>query len=418
MVPQAALIVGSGGSSNLSCEIVTATIHHGRSDPDVQPEASSVTGEFRVSAYDEDRLANLVFGADCAVWVWVWDPMPFQRMRFRGTLTDIRLGWESPDMIAGQFVAVSDLAIMGRRIIGDEPWPQETDGARAWRAINLAGVRTVQAQSDPGTVQVLARDVDAQPALDVAGDAALAGAGYLWNDRSGSVLYADAEHRRNAPVAVELDACELPLSVEWDQNMDGLVNDARVRWGIAPDGGDQPEVHVSNQASIDALGLFGASLSTTLATVQDAQARAGYIVARQAQPVWGFVGETFQLDTRLLDAPTITALLDLEVGSLIRVTGLPAGSPYTSALLWVEGWVETITGSSWELALATSDYCRSAGTVRWDETDPAVTWDNIGTQAWDTATCLPPRPSTGRWNDVPASLRWDLASGTWDTWAG
>jgi hypothetical protein len=39
---------------------------------------------------------------------------------------------------------------------------------------------------------------------------------------------------------------------------------------------------------------------------------------------------------------------------------------------------------------------------------------------WDGSTCLGPLPSTGRWADVSASLRWDETDAliTWDTWRG
>lgn len=413
MRPRASAQLGGPGMAvDVACELTQATIHHGRSDPDAQPEASSCTGEF----ITEIPLANLAIGTPIVIRAAFGSVTASPR--FDGFITDVRLGWRDPDTVVGQFTAVTGLADMGRRIIGDAPWPSELDGARVARAIQLAGVRTNSTRNDPGVVAILARDVDAQPALDVATEAAVAGGGILWNDRAGQVQYADAEHRRNTPISVELTACDLPMSVEWDQNLDGLVNDVRIRYGLAPDGGEQPEVHAWNQPSIDARGLFGASLSTVIAGSADATKRADYIVARQAVPIWAFVGSALQLDTRFMPAALIEKLLGLEVHDLVHLTGLPESSPYTSALLWVEGWVEEISAFDWTLALLVSDYCRTAATPRWDDVDPGYTWDSMGALTWDQATCLAPVPPRGRWDDVPATVRWDGVppTVTWDTW--
>jgi hypothetical protein len=317
---------------------------------------------------------------------------------------------------------------MGRRIVGDAPWPQESDGDRANRVIGLANVPTDAARTDPGTLQVLPRDVDAQPALQPAQDAASDGAGMVWMTKDGKVVYADANHRRGAQVKLALDACTMPLDVGWLKNLEGLVNDIRIRYGVAPEGGEQPELHVWNQPSIDVRGTYGASLTTRLVDSSAATARAQLALVRQGTPAWVLSGVAVYLElisklkdyTPAQDAAATAAILALEMHDLISVTGLPAGSPYTSRMLWVEGWTEQIQWGSWRISLATSDYCRTSAAPRWDDVDPTWTWDTLAASlTWDGATCLPPVPPQGRWDDVPATLRWDQIdpATTWDTWS-
>ena len=390
------------------CVVQHASIRHGRDDPSSQPEADSATLELV-----GPMPAGVEVGATLELLARVGGTT---YPRFAGRVTDVAIGWHSVDLPAGTIVAVGELADMGRRVIGDAPYPAETDGVRVNRAIAAAGVRTDAIRSDPGTLTVLARDVDAQPALAIAVDAATDGAGFVWQATDGAVLYADAQHRRAARPVVELDACDLPLSLSWTKGLEGLVNDIRVRYGAA---NPQPEVHVTDAASIVDLGTFAASLSTRLASAGDANARAQIVAVRQSRPTW--VLASLGMPLEWLDAQLSLALLELEVHDLLSITGMPAGAPMTSALVFVEGWSETIAPGSWQIELAVSDYCRTAPAPSWDEVDPLVTWDTLDAGlTWDASTCVPPYVGHGRWADVPSSLRWDLVapSETWDTWTG
>jgi hypothetical protein len=401
------------GSSSVECQVLSAQLHHGRDDPTSQPVASSATLELV-----GPLPLEAVIGARVRLTAELGG---VSSTRFDGEVTDLGVGWDDVDHPRPRVIAVGDLARLGRRPIGDVPWNQELDGARVARILQLAGFPTDAFLSDPGTVQVLARDVDRQPALALAQSTAEDGAGIVWQDREGRIRYADALHRRGAALELELRSCDVGIGLGWEASLEGLVNDVHLRYGPTPEGSEQPEVYATDAASIDARGLFGASLSTSIATVVDAQKRADLIVARQAVPAWLLGG--LELDLALFDDATTAAILGLDVHDLLSITGLPEGSPVTSAFLWVEGWRETIEGVdggvTWQLSFASSDYCRTSAAPLWDDLPSSLTWDTVDpARTWDLATCLPPQPSRGRWNDAPASLRWDLVdpAATWDTW--
>ena len=410
-VPAAIALIGDAG---VECQVLTAQIHHGRDDPTTQPVASTASFELVGPLPPEAVIgARVVIAAE---WGGVQYP------RFAGEITDLGLGWDSVDIARPTLIAVGDLGRLGRRPVGDVPWSQELDGARVARILTLAGFPPDPLLSDPGTVQVLPRDVDRQPALALAQGTAEDGGGIVWQDREGRIRYADALHRRGAPVALELRSCDVGSGLEWSASLEGLVNEIHLRYGVAPDGGQQPEVYASDPASIAERDTFGASLSTSIATATDAQRRADLIVGRQSVPAWILGG--LELDLAVVDDATTTALLEaVEVHELLSITGLPETSPATSALLWVEGWRETIEGSdngpAWMIALASSDYCRTGAPPQWNDLPASVIWDTLDPAlTWDRATCIPPQPSRGRWNDAPASLRWDTVAPatTWDSW--
>lgn len=392
----------------VECDVLRATMRHGRDDPGSEPEADTATldvlGVLPSSA---------VIGADVAVFAVLIETYP----RFAGRITDIAVSWESVDVSVATIIAVGELADMGRREIGATPYPAELDGTRVNRAIADAGVATDPIRSDPGYLTVLARDVDAQPALTIASDAAFDGGGIVWMATDGAVLYADAMHRRAPELALTLTACDLPLSLTWLIGLEGLANDVRVRYG-AP----EAEIHATNPGSIAEYGTLGASLSTRLVDAAAATERANLIIARQGEPVWTLGAMRVALQSPGVDAALTADLLALEVHDLMQLTGMPAGAPMTGAIVFVEGWTETIEPGAWELALAVSDYCRTVPAPAWDDVSPGWAWDGIDPGlTWDSITCLPPFVSDypGRWVDVPASERWDTVAAaiTWDTWA-
>lgn len=406
------------GGVDLSCWVDQLSIHHGRNDTTNQPEASSATIDLDLS----DPPPTIEVGSEVIVTTTLAPGEVYTR--FRGVVTDMTVGWddagsETPNAGIGQLTAVATLADLGRRVVGDAPFPQELDGARVSRVLALAGVVLDPGTSDPGTAQILPRDIDAADALSVAQEAANSAQGILWQTRDGEIRYADADHRRNLPSVVTIDVCHVLVTPTWSRSLQGLINKVSLGYGVGAGGGDQPRVYDNNAASIARYGTYDYSLTTTLAVLADAQAMAGLLVARNAKPVW--VMTNLPLAMKDLDHDTTAAVLSLVMHSLITLTGMPVvipGTPATAAL-WVEGWTETLRYGDHELELVVSGYCRTSPPTRWDDVDPTWTWNAIPSNpSWDDASCFGPPTAYGRWSDVPASLRWDATppTTTWDSW--
>lgn len=409
----------SGPVVDLSCLIDQVTIRHGREETTAQPEASTATIDLDLS--DTVLPSGVDVGATVTITTKVGTAAA--STRFVGRVTDIALGWEdagtdTPDAGAGQIVAASILSDLGRRVVGAEPWPVELDGARVSRVMTLAGVTVDPLLFDPGSVQVVGRDVDSQPALTVAQQTALSASGVVWQTRGGKVAYADSEHRRNLPSKLTIDACQILVTPAWQRSTQGLINKTTIAYGVPPEGGEQPTISQQSDPSIARYGTYDYSLTTELAALADAQALAGMLLARNAKPVW--LMTSLPVDVADLDEATTGIILGLEMHDLISLTGLPAvAAAPTTASLWVEGWTERLAAGTHDLELDVSGYCRTVPAPRWDDVLPTWTWNTIGSGVtWDSSTCLEPAPNLGRWADVPASLRWNTTDPaiTWDTW--
>jgi hypothetical protein len=416
----------SGASVDLSCLVDNVTIQHGRADIVSQPDAAAATLE--LTATPEAPLPPIVdIGAVLVVRTRVTgnDGRLIESTRFTGRISDVRLGWDdagegTPDAGVGQIIAVSTLADLGRRVIGDTPWPQELDGARVNRALDLAGYTPNPTFSDPGTVEILPRDVDAAPALDVAHEAAESALGVVWHTRDGEIRYADADHRRNVAVALDLDACDILVTPTWQRDTGSLVNAVSIGYGAEPvGGGDQPRYNANVPTSVDKFGRYASSFTTVLAALADATAMGQLILVRNSQPAW--VLSALPLDLGSMTGDETGTMLALDMHDLIRITGLPAiGTAPTAIAAWVEGWREYLAWGVHDFELVISDFCRTSPPPRWNDLDPGWLWDTVPTAVtWDAAACLGPTINRGRWDDQPASLRWDQLNPamTWDTYA-
>jgi hypothetical protein len=419
MVAEFVVTVGTAPDAvDISCLVDDVAINHGRSDTNSQPEASSATVSFTTSP--DDPLPPVV---DVGAAVTVTAHTTGTYARFSGRVTDVTLGWEdngpdTPDSGVGQLVAIGLLADLGRHVVGEAPYPQELDGARVARVLAAAGVVLNPATSDPGKVQILPRDIDSQPALDVAQNAAQSANGIVWETRAGEIRYADADHRRNAVPNLVLDACNVLVTPTWQRTIQGLVNDVSIGYGVPPEGEDQPRYVATSDPSIARYGRYAMTATTELAELADAQAMGQLLLVRNSSPVW--IMAVLPVDVKGLTAAEYDALLGLDVHGLITLTGLPAiGTAPTSAALWVEGWTERLAWADHTIELVVSGYCRTVPAPRWDDLAPTLTWDTVApTLTWDDATCLGPPVNFGRWNDVPATLRWNQVppATTWDTW--
>lgn len=417
----------SGGAAvDLSCLVDSLNINHGRADADSQPEASSCTLDLSPSTdVTQPELASVEVGATLTVATTVAGT---SHTRFVGTVTDISYGWDdagaqTPDRPLGQVVATGVLADLGRRQVGAEPFPQQLDGARVAAVMAAAGITLDPAFSDPGTVQILPRDIDSQPALAVAQGTADSAGGLVWQTKDGLVRYADAVHRRGTVPALRLDACDILVTPTWRRTTEGLINEVVITYGVAAEdeeGGSQerPTYAADRPESKARYGRYDLSADTELADAVDAQRLGDSVLAANSTPTW--VMGALPVDVKGLSDTDTQALLGMDMHSLLELGGLPSvGTAPTAAALWVEGFTETLAWGTHELELVVTGYCRTVPPPRWDDLAPATTWDTVqGT--WDEASCLGPPLQLGRWDDVPANTRWDQipATTTWDTWKG
>lgn len=373
-----AIVVTVGGTALDLTVVGAVTIRHGRENADAQPNAATASlailaGALSTPPWIGDTV-DIELGADAqAVFELDSGEMAAAIDRFHGNVTDVSASLDGHGRAVYGVVAVSGRAVLGRTYIGDEPWPAELDGERAARILGLASVTT--STPDPGTVTVRARDIDHQPALGLLDKLAQDASAVLVEYRNGLFDWHDAEHRRNVPSALTLSAAEVLSPLSWEMTASGVVNDLTLIYGSA-----DPRLTVTeiDQTSIDSLGPFAVRVETDLDAEADALASASLTIARRSHPWWR-IGTLMVVLERTVVPTQAARLLALNTGDLLAVTGFPSAGPFTTTRLWVEGWTEVISATSWSLTLAVSDFATTGPPARWIDVDTDMRWGSAAT---------------------------------------
>lgn len=127
----------------------------------------------------------------------------------------------------------------------------------------------------------------------------------------------------------------------------GVVNDAT---GQRPTG---PVLRVVNPESVADYGPVATANTYHLSTDAEVADRLWWDVNADGSPRVRVPGVA--VNVLCADAATQAAVLGLQQGSRIQITGLPSQAPSTTLDLIVEGWSESISITEWTLTLTTSD---------------------------------------------------------------
>lgn len=400
-------------------QVGPVNVQRGRASPDARPGPSTCSFHVKASALPAlPELGDALVVELTDALLTVLGAGPEHRRRFTGTVTDVSI---APHAEVVTVVGTGPKGRAARIPIGDVPWPAELDGSRADRI--LAALLAVDPAfevlpADPGTVTVLARDVDRQPAAALLDELAAYTGGDVWETRDGALIWRDARSRSDADPALTLAAANVLVDPVFVKNLDGLVTDLTVRYG-------EPETDLRIIDTAASITTLATSVGTRLATEADALAYATEVVGRRSRPRWQV--PALALDVlRSIDPAQRLALLAAEPGLLVELTGMPTTAPFAATQVWVEGFRESYTRDSWQVVLSVSARGLTGAQARWidvpetylPEAEPGepvpaaepLTWTSapfeglswIAAAGWWTDQEI----TSGRWADVPANQRW------------
>jgi hypothetical protein len=402
------------------------TIRRGRPDADQRPAPSTLSvalvAELLPALPELGDAVRVELGPDLLDALALAFPA-LAATRFVGTVTNAQL---LPARGVVSLVAAGAKARAALYPIGDEPWPAELDGARATRILAqlVDHDPTIELGTiDPGTVTVLGRDVDRQPAAALLDDLAAYTGGDCWETRAGELVWHDARHRQDVSPSIELAARHVLVDPRFTKSLDGLVTDLTVGYGLEvfdPGDGSTSQATVRVADTSAPIQQLAARVSTPIASEFDAQRYAVATVGRRSRARWAV--PDLEVDMlRTLDPDTREALLYAEPAELVRLVGMPSTAPFVTSQLWLEGWVETYTRAAWRMSLAVTPRGLTGAQARWIDipdtwqppppaepqtltwlSEPFAGYSWIGTAGWWIAEDI----DQGRWADVPASLRW------------
>lgn len=399
---------GLGDITNLV--ISNLTITSGRSDIYSQP----VAGYCRFTVINLNQAAT-GFNVNDSVVVKVKDSTGTYVNLFGGDVTDIDVTVQTGGSTITQAITVTALGalaklpkiltngILGRDNDGDQiytilsallfgTWNSvpaaltwaNYDSTTTWANAQNTGLGEIDR---PGNYDLAARSSDPINVYSLVSGLATSGLGYLYEDASGRIGYADSTHRSEYLATngyVELTAKHaLADGIRTSRRIGDLRNKVTVE---AHNGSQRT---ATDAASIALYGEQGQVIKTSLHDANDAQTQANFYLSLRAYPQDQFGSITFPLTNPEIDNSDRNNLLNVFMGEALDITDLPSNMVDGRFQGFVEGWTWTSRFNALDLTLIVSPVAFSLQAFRWNSVPIGERWNTLSpTLDWNNATIV------------------------------
>ena len=271
--------------------------------------------------------------------------------------------------------AVGPFAAMSRKIIGSSGYAKELDSVRMSNILTDAGV-TIDVVDSPGIYEFTSVSAFSADAYSTAAKYAGMCNGYIYETTDGEVGFAN-ESRRSIDVTangymVIPENYILWRSVSSNKSLGDILNSITLSYKA------NASVTASDSTSEGLYGPLGATISTELELMSEAQELADKYVALRRVPRLNMSAFTIQLDSPNVSASDLDELLQMTMGKPIEINGLPVPLIPTNYYGFVEGWILQVTRNQAVISLTTSESSYSIQPTRWQDVDAALAWNAVG----------------------------------------
>ena len=239
----------------------------------------------------------------------------------------------------------------------------------------------------PGDYELAARASATTDIYSLVSGLATSGLGYLYEDASGRIGYADSTHRveyLSANGYVDLTGHHaLARGVKTQKRSGDVRNNVTITY---KDGAQQS---ASSAASIATYGEQAYNIQTSLHNLTDAQAQAQFYLSLRAYPEAQFKSITFPISNPEIDNGDRDSLLNVFMGMPLNIVELPANITGGTFQGFVEGWTFSAGYNSLYLTLTVSPTAYSLQAMRWNGVPVTEKWNTLNTGLeWIDATIV------------------------------
>jgi hypothetical protein len=257
------------------------------------------------------------------------------------------------------------------------------DATTQWINAENSGVGDIDR---PGNYELTSRASNVTDAYSLVAAIATSGLGYIYEDAQGRVGYADSTHRNQYLAAngyVELSALDAYSNGLQISTRSG---DVRNNVTITYKNGDQHTA--SDAASIATYGSLAQNITTTLENGADATSQANFYLALRAYPRANFESIRYPLGSPNVSDSDRDSLIGVFMGMPVNITDLPAnmGSNFQG---FVEGWRFSAGYNSLAVDLYITPISYSLDAFRWNDVPASERWNTLSpTLTWLEATVV------------------------------
>jgi hypothetical protein len=251
---------------------------------------------------------------------------------------------------------------------------QNYDPTATWATAGNNGLGEIDT---PGNYELAQRSSERVVIYDLVAALATSGLGYLYEDASGLISYADSTHRVNYLATygyTDLTANHaLGQGITIKTRAGDVRNNVTISYGIS----SGSEVSDTDDASIAIYGDLAQIITTTIKHKADAEDQAAFYLALRAYPQPIFDSITYALTNPELDNGDRDSLINIFMGQPIALNDLP---PNMSAGLFqgfVEGWTFRASYNQLDITLLMSPLEYSSNAMRWNDVPITELWNTV-----------------------------------------
>jgi hypothetical protein len=224
---------------------------------------------------------------------------------------------------------------------------------------------------------------------NVVSDIANSAFGYIYEDSSGNIGYADADHRQTYLLAngyVDLDAGHaLGGGLSTVMRSGDVRNDIYLNYG----NNYNSQETATDAASIALYGYKAETINSRIHGSADAQEVADRYIAQRAYPLPKFQSITFPITNAEIDNSDRDNLLGVFMGMPVFLDNLPTQISGGSFEGYVEGWSWSTRFNELFLTINVSPTAFSQVAMRWNTVPITEAWNTIDPSlTWEYATIV------------------------------
>jgi hypothetical protein len=399
---------GAGDITNLV--IADLTVTSGRSDIYSQP----VAGYARFTVKNTTQAA-ITFDVNDSVVIKVKNSSGTYVPIFGGDISDIDIKVKTGEPAITQDVTITALGalsklpktltqgVLAKDFDGDQiyeilsvllfnQWNQ-VPAAETWAAYTPTTTWANAENSGlgeidrPGNYELTHRSASTTDVYSLVAALAKSGLGYIYEDASGRIGYADSTHRSeylgaNGYTFID-GGWAYAASVSTSKRLGDIRNSVTITYK------NNAQHSATDAASIATYGVQADNIVTTLEHGADATSQAQFYLAIRAYPQYQFKAITFPLTNPSIPDASRDQALNIFMGLPLDIEDLPlniAGGRYQG---FVEGWTWTSRFNALDLTVIVSPVAFSLQAMKWNNVPITEKWNTLSpTLDWNNATIV------------------------------
>jgi hypothetical protein len=399
---------GLGDVTNLV--LSDLTISSGRSDIYSQP----VAGYCRFTLKNLNQSA-IAFDVNDSIVVKIKDSTGTYIPLFGGDISDIDIVVATGEPAITQNVSITALGALSKlpKVLTEGVLSKDEDGdqiyailsqvlfdqwndvpaAETWAAYDptatwaTAGNAGLGEIDRPGDYELTARSASTTDVYSLVASLANSGLGYIYEDASGRIGYADSTHRSQYLAANGYAYVDGGWAYASGIATSKRLGDIRNKVTITYKNGQQETAE--DAASIAVYGTQAQDIQTSIEKTTDALSQAEFYLDIRAFPQYQFKSITFPMANPNIPDASRDQAFNIFMGLPLDIEDLPLNISDGRYQGFVEGWTWTTRFNALDLTIIVSPVAYSLQAFRWNSVPINETWNTISpTLDWNNATIV------------------------------